>query len=83
MLLLCNIFRLKKLLFDITLLIFFDCIVATMISGYMMLNKISKVIFIGLVIFFNFDVSSLPWNNNAREHLFGYIDRYNQAHVTI
>ena len=39
--------------------------------------------FIAVVGLFVENAEGLPWNNNTREHLFGYIDQGNQANVTI
>lgn len=43
-----------------------------------------KLIFIEVLLTLCYQgLLSYPWNNNTREHLFGYIDQHNQAQVTI
>ncbi len=44
---------------------------------------IQKILFIAVVGLFVGNAEGHPWNNNTREHLFGYIDQGNQANVTI
>jgi hypothetical protein len=47
-----------------------------------MFNTI-KVAFAVIIISFVDFAQSYPWNNNTREHLFGYIGNHNQAHAAI
>jgi hypothetical protein len=37
------------------------------------MDKILKILFVGLIVLINSDISCYPWTNNTREHLFGTV----------